>query len=150
MSDPDVFLPLSDPVWRDAYLIGGLRRVAEVGIASLLESKRLYDTEGMLGIRRGDHLAPEETIQRVLLNLVALDPNATTSRMGKDLRKTVPARTIEKALVAEGLGTRIAGRWFPNKASKAEAARLVAANTDATGLRAIAYAPRSASNQGSN
>lgn len=133
------FLPLGDPAWRDAYLIGGELRLTEVAIASLLAHRRLYETDEVLSIRRGDALKPEETIQRLVLNVISLESRATATLVAKQVAKTEPVAAIERDLTAAGLIKRQLGRLKPTSDGKAAVAQLVAANVHLGGVRGVAY-----------
>ncbi|BBH18170.1 hypothetical protein Back2_24570 [Nocardioides baekrokdamisoli] len=133
------FLPLGDPAWRDAYLIGGELRLTEVAIASLTAHRRLYETDGVLSVRRGDHLKPEETIQRVVLNLISLEPRATAALIAKQVPKTEPVLAIERELTDAGLVKRQLGRLKPTADGKAASAQLIGANAQLRGVRGVAY-----------
>lgn len=133
------YLPLGDPAWRDAYLIGGELRLTEVAVASLLAHCRLYETDTVLSIRRGDALKPEETIQRLVLNVISLEARATTTLVAKQMAKTEPVAAIERELTAAGLIKRQLGRVKPTSQGKAEGTHLVAANAHLGGVRGVAY-----------
>lgn len=138
--EPD-FLPLGDPVWRDAFLIGGEARVAEVAIASLISEERVRLVTGTLFLRRSDEaLDPSETIQRVVLNVIKLDPEPTVETVAATLLKTEPLLAIRRELIAAGLiKSGLLGRTSRTSAGKKEASRLVAANSGVGGPRGLAY-----------
>lgn len=134
-------LPLGDPVWRDAFLIGGETRVTQVAIASLLEEERIRLVAGMLFVRRSDEaLDPTETIQRLVLNVISLDPEATVESVAPKMLKTEPMLAIQRYLVDAGLmKSGLLGRISATSEGKKEAARLVAANASTPGTRGVAY-----------
>ena len=134
-------LAVGDPIWRDAYLLGGDERLAAVAVASLVEHGRLYDSDGHLAIRKGDHLSPEQTIQRLALNLVSLDPGATTTGIAWRLGRTEPVRAIQGELIEAGLLKKQVGLLRVTRAGKTYAVDILSANRDATGPRGLAYAP---------
>lgn len=137
------FLPLGDPAWRDAYLIGGELRLTELAIASLAGHRRIHVTDGILSVRRGDHLKPEETIQRVVLNLISFEPRATATSIAKQVAKTEPVAAIERELTEAGLLKRQLGRLRATSSGKSLSSQLVEANAHLDGIRAVAYNGRS-------
>lgn len=133
-------LPLGDPVWRDAYLIGGETRLTEVAIADLVAQERVRSVTGHLFIRRGDDaLDPTETIQRVALNVIYIEEDPTFEAVAARMPKTEPVIAIERTLIEAGLLKKSLGRLKPTSDGKQEAARLIAANSHLRGPRGVAY-----------
>ena len=133
-------LRLSDPVWRDAYLIGGEVRLTEVAIADLVLQERVRSVTGTLFIRRGDeHLDPTETIQRVVLNVIYIEDDPTFEAVTDRMPKTEPVIAIERELIEAGLLKKTLGRLRQTSEGKKEAARLIAANSHLRGPRGVAY-----------
>jgi len=133
-------IALEDPIWRDAYLIGGETRVTELAVACLLSAKRIHATDDVYSIRKGDHLAPEETIQRVVLNVVAQELRADRATVAKAITKTAPILAIREELAAAGLMKQFLGRWKLTAAGQERAAQAIAANRSADSLRSVVYA----------
>lgn len=133
-------IALEDPIWRDAYLIGGETRVTELAVECLLSAKRIHATEGMFTIRKGDHLAPEESIQRVVLNVIAQELRADLPTVAKAVAKTAPIVAIKEELVAAGLMKQFLGRTKLTAAGQERVTEVVAAHRSAEGLRGTAYA----------
>ncbi len=133
-------LPLGDPVWRDAYLIGGEVRLTEVALASLISQDRVRSVTGTFFLKRGDEaLDPTETIQRVTLNVISLEQEPTLASVASRMTRTEPVLVIERELTGAGLIKRQFGRLKPTSDGKKEAARLVAANAHVRGPRGVAY-----------
>lgn len=133
-------MPLGDPVWRDAYLIGGEKRLTEVALASLASQDRVRVVAGIVSLRRGEEaLDPSETIQRVVLNVISLEDEPTFAHVAARMPKTEPVLAIERDLMAAGLIKRQLGRLRPTSEGKKEAARLMSANSHLRGPRGVAY-----------